>query len=103
MGCPCLGPSIKFNSTISVSIQVNSHKEEIKKVVNRGEKSFQNFSRSLNAKLNKEFSNISSSSVNFSDDDQKDDERENEKNNYNIEIKKNGFNENDADNKRIIY
>ena len=81
MGCFCLGPTIKLNSTISVSNQLYSQIEEVKKLGNKEEKSYQDFSKSINSKVEIECSNISSSRLSFSDDVQKDEERENEKNN----------------------
>ena len=76
MGCSCIGPIIKIKSNISVNDQLYSNKEEVKKTDDKEENNFQNHSKSLNAKVIIECSNISSSRLSFSDDAKNDDERE---------------------------
>ena len=70
MGCSCLGPAVKIKSNISVNNLQYSQKKETNIKENAEGNNVEDFSKSCKAKISTECSNISSSYISISDDDE---------------------------------
>ena len=69
MGCSCLGPTVKIKTNITVNNLRSSKKKEKNKKENIEGKNVEDPSRSCRARISTECSNVSSSCISISDDD----------------------------------
>ena len=80
MGCSCLGHAVKIKSNIvTSSTKLYFPKKKGKISENRDERNLENFLKSYRTKISTECSNISSSCMSVSNDEQENDKRDDER------------------------